>query len=185
MSEADLRIQTEIVTPRLRLRRFRPSDAALIQLYASDIRVARMTERIPHPYPPGLAESFVRRVAAEPAGEIGWAIDAGADGEGEGALIGTIMLRLPEPGTARIGYWLAPALWGTGYASEATEAVVGLAARAGLREVTARVFQDNPASIKVLLRAGFSYVGDGEVYSVARGAMVPTHNYRRPLGAGG
>jgi RimJ/RimL family protein N-acetyltransferase len=179
MSETILE-PVDIVTERLLLRRFRRSDAALIELYASDPRVARMTERIPHPYPPGLAESFVRRVAPGAAGEVGWAIDAGADA-GNG-LIGTIMLRLPEPGVARIGYWLAPACWGTGYASEAAEAVVGFARDAGMREVTARVFQDNPASVRVLLRAGFAYVDDGEVYSVARGTVVPTHNYRRPLG---
>ena len=179
MSETIL--QPEIVTERLRLRRFRRSDAALIELYASDARVARMTERIPHPYPPGLALGFVERVARGTADEMGWAIDAGA--EKENGLIGTIMLRLSEPGVARIGYWLAPAYWGTGYASEAAEGVVRFAAGARLEEVTARVFQDNPASVKVLLRAGFGYVDDGEVYSVARGTMVPTHNYRRRLGA--
>ena len=31
---------------------------------------------------------------------------------------------------AEIGYWVAPAFWGTGYASEAVEAVVGFAAAA-------------------------------------------------------
>jgi RimJ/RimL family protein N-acetyltransferase len=178
MSETILQ-PVDIVTERLRLRRFRPSDAPLIELYASDARVARMTERIPHPYPPGLAAGFVERVGRGTPDEIGWAIDIGA--EAENGLIGTIMLRLTEPGAALIGYWLAPAFWGTGYASEAAEAVVGFAAEAGLREVSARVFQDNPASVRVLLRAGLAYVDDGEVYSLARGAMVPTHNYRRRL----
>ena len=92
------------------------------------------------------------------------------------------MLRLDAPGSARLGYWLAPAFWGTGYASEATEGVVGFARAAGFRALTARVFQDNPASVKVLLHAGFAYVDDGEVYSLARGTMVPTHNYRLALG---
>jgi RimJ/RimL family protein N-acetyltransferase len=178
MSETILQ-PVDIVTERLRLRRFRASDAALIELYGSDARVARMTERIPHPYPPGLAAGFVERVGRGTAGEVGWAIDIGA--EAENGLIGTIMLRITEPGAALIGYWLAPAFWGTGYASEAAEAVVGFAAEAGLREVSARVFQDNPASVRVLLRAGFAYVDDGEVYSLARGAVVPTHNYRRGL----
>ena len=58
----------DIATERLRLRRFRPSDAALIELQASDRRVAWMTERVPHPYPPGLAAGFVERVAARPGG---------------------------------------------------------------------------------------------------------------------
>lgn len=188
MSQAVLE-PAELVTERLRLRRFRRSDAALIELYCSDPRVARQTERIPHPYPPGLAESFVARVANGAPGETGWAIEVrGGDPdeaeEEDNGLIGSAMLRMPEEGVARIGYWLAPAYWGTGYATEAAEAVVGFAASAGFREVTARVFQDNAASIRVLLRAGFEYTGDGEAWSVARGMMVPTHEYRRPLGAG-
>jgi RimJ/RimL family protein N-acetyltransferase len=183
MSETILQ-PVDITTDRLHLRRFRRSDAALIELMAGDRRVAWMTERVPHPYPPGLAAGFVERVAAGTPDEIGWAIDteSGTGDEVENGLIGTIMLRLDAPGSARVGYWLAPAFWGTGYATEALEAIVGFARDAGFRELTARVFQDNPASVKVLLHAGFTYVDDDEVYSLARGTMVPTHNYRLALG---
>jgi len=182
MSETILQ-PADIVTGRLRLRRFRRSDAALIELMASDRRVAWMTERVPHPYPPGLAAAFVERVSAGSPDETGWAIvaDTGTRDGAENGLIGTIMLRLDAPGAARVGYWLAPAFWGTGYASEALAGVVGFARAAGFRALTARVFQDNPASVKVLLHAGFAYVDDGEVYSLARGTMVPTHNYRLVL----
>ena len=38
MSGTPLQVQPEIVTPRLRLRRLRPRDAALITLYCSDRR---------------------------------------------------------------------------------------------------------------------------------------------------
>jgi len=169
--------QPEITTARLRLRRLRPSDAALIGLYASDVHVARMTAQIPHPYPPGLAEAYVERVLAPGARDMVWALDLGADGEN--GLIGLVTLRDGED--AEIGYWVAPAFWGTGYASEAVEAVVADAARRGLRSLHAQVFQDNLASAKVLTRAGFTYEGDGEVHSVARGAMVPSFRYRRDL----
>lgn len=181
MSETILQ-PADIVTERLRLRRFRPSDAALVELLSSDRRVAWMTERIPHPYPPGLAASFIERVAAGTPDEVGWAIDAtGGEPAGEdeeNGLIGSIVLRPEREGSGRVGYWLAPAFWGTGYASEALAGVVGFARAAGFRELTARVFQDNPASVKVLLYAGFAYVDDGEAYSLARDAMVRTHNYR-------
>ena len=43
------------------------------------------------------------------------------------------------------------------------------------------MFQDNVASARVLTRAGFAYVGEGESYSVARGAMTPAFRYRRDL----
>jgi RimJ/RimL family protein N-acetyltransferase len=158
-----------------RLRPLRPSDAALLALYASDPRVARMTVNIPHPYPPGTAEAYVARILAGQGPETAWAIDAGE--EGENGLVGVISLRPYDVGTAEIGYWVAPAFWGAGYATRAVEAVTGEARGRGLRWLSAQVFQDNIASVKVLTRCGYEYVGDGETYSVARGGMVATHRY--------
>ena len=43
------------------------------------------------------------------------------------------------------------------------------------------VFQDNPASARVLTNAGFAYVGDAESFSVARNAKVATWTYVRKL----
>jgi RimJ/RimL family protein N-acetyltransferase len=178
MSATGLLVQTEIGTPRLRLRRLRPSDAALIALYSSDRRVAWTTAVIPHPYPPGLAEAFIERRLAPGASELSWALDTGADGEN--GLVGTIGLK-PRGAEAEIGYWVAPAFWGSGYAGEAVEGLARWAAQAGFKALTAEVFQDNEPSAKVLTRAGFSYLGTGEGHSVARGAMVPTFRYRRDL----
>jgi len=171
--------QPELRTPRLRLRPLRPADAGLIEIYSSDAKVARMTARIPHPYPPGLAETVVERAIARSGPATVWALDAGEDAEN--GLIGLIELEATGPGRADLGYWVAPAFWNTGYASEAVEAIVAHAGAAGLRELTASVFQENAASVKVLLRAGFAYVGEGETHSVARGAMVPTFRYHRML----
>lgn len=171
---------SEIATPRLRLRPLRRRDAALIGLHASDRRVAWMTATIPHPYPPGQAEAFVERALSPASKEIVWAIDAGEDDEN--GLIGIVRLTRRESDEAEINYWIAPAFWGTGYASEAVEAVVGWARATGWRGLSAEVVQDNSASVKVLTRAGFEYEGEGEVHSVSRKAMVPTFRYRHRLG---
>ncbi len=170
-----------LTTPRLRLRPLRASDAALVSLYGSDARVARMTSSIPHPYPPGLAESHIERVTGETSTETAWALDAGSDGEN--GLIGCISLKAKAGAgaEAEIGYWVAPAYWGTGFASEAVEAIVARVAASGLTALTASVFQDNLASVKVLTRAGFVFEGVGEVHCVARAAMVATFTYRRVL----
>jgi RimJ/RimL family protein N-acetyltransferase len=172
--------QAEIVTGRLRLRRLRRRDAGLIALYAADPRVARATAVIPHPYPPGAAEAFVERALSPGARELVWALDTGEDG-GNG-LIGLISLKPLGEGEAEIGYWVAPAFWNTGYASEAVEGVVEQEARGAGRTLVAEVFQDNPASARVLVHAGFEYEGDGETFSLARGAMMPTFRYRRVTG---
>lgn len=172
----------ELVTARLRLRRLRPADAALIELHASDARVARMTRSIPHPYPPGLAEGFVERHRRATGARAVWVIDLGNDGEN--GLIGLISLAPAADGTAEIGYWIAPAFWNAGYAGEAIEAVAAEAARRGIVALTAEVFQDNLPAARVLVRAGFAFVGEGRLHSVARGAMTATFRYRRDLPGG-
>ena len=171
--------QPDIVTERLRLRRLRPPDAALIALYASD--AARGLDDRGHsriPIRRALAEGFVERVLSPAATELSWALDTGADGEN--GLIGTIGCKPARRwrrrdrllgGAGLLGHRLCPR--GGGGRRRATRA------RTGWRELVAEVFQDNPASVRVLTHAGFDYEGEGEVYSLARGAMVPTFRYRR------
>lgn len=165
-----------IPTDRFVLRPLRPSDAGLIQLYASDERLARMTTTIPHPYPPGAAEAFVKRTLADAGDRAVWALDASAHGSSE--LLGLISLDRLDRDQAEVGYWVAPALWNAGFASEAVNAIVS-ANPLGSRAMFATVFQDNPGSARVLTNAGFEYVGDAEAYSVARAARVPTWTYIR------
>ena len=45
----------------------------------------------------------------------------------------------------------------------------------------AAVFQDNPASARVLIHCGFEYLGDAETFAVSRDANVPTWTYSRKL----
>lgn len=172
--------QRELTTPRLRLRRLVSADAGLIHLYASDARVARMTTSIPHPNPPGNAEAFVARAAGPASRSLIWAMDTGE--EGENGLIGLISVKPTTGNVGRIAYWVAPAFWNSGYAGEAVDAVAReMAGQGGLSALTAEVFQDNMAAARVLARAGFDYVGEGEAFSVARNAVTPTFQYRKGL----
>ena len=166
---------SEIRTARLVLRALRTSDAGLIALYASDVRLARMTMRIPHPYPPGLAETFIEKCLQPEATEAVWALDSAI--EGLNGFTGLASLKLQPDGFAEVGYWAAPALWGGGLAKEAVEALAAHARSVGLAGLRAEVLQDNERSIQVLLRSGFTFTGTGEARSVARGAIVPTFRY--------
>ncbi len=159
------------VTARLRLRPLRRADAAFIALYAGDRRVAWMTASIPHPYPPGSAEAFVDSTLRTRA-QV-WAMDHRGSSEGE--LVGLITLRE----TGEIGYWVGAPFWSTGFATEAVDAVVKTGLALGHKRLSARVFQDNPASARVLTKAGFAYLGEGTVFSVARNAVVPGWRYQR------
>jgi RimJ/RimL family protein N-acetyltransferase len=168
-----------IEAPRMILRPMRASDVGLMTLYASDRRVAEMTTTIPHPLPPGAAEAFVAQAMRTDTDEAVWAMDATDFGGSE--LLGLISLTYMDRGQSEIGYWVAPALWNTGFASEAVGALV---AANPLQNTTifGSVFQDNPGSARVLTNAGFEYLGDAEAFSVARGAKVPTWTYLKRLG---
>jgi len=170
--------QAVISAERIRLRPLRPADAGLISVYAGDRRVAEMTTTVPHPLPEGAIEAFIARAMAPDRVEHVWAMDGSRDGQSE--VLGLISLVQLDREQSEVGYWVAPAFWNAGYASEAVQALVAANPLAN-KTIFAAVFQDNPASARVLTNAGFAYLGDAEAYCVARAAVVPTWTYLRKL----
>lgn len=170
--------QPLIHTDRVDLRPLRKPDMGLIEMHASDARVAQMTTSIPHPLPPGVTEAFVARAMAQERTEDVWAMDGTRLGGPE--LMGLISLERMDRNQSEVGYWVAPAFWNTGLASDAVRALVE-ANPMNNATMFASVFQDNPASARVLTNCGFDYIGDAESYSVARAAQVPTWTYLRKL----
>lgn len=166
--------QATIDTDRLVLRPLRKSDAGLLSLYAGDSRVAEATQFLPHPYPPGAAEALIGRATAAERSEDIWALDGAASGLSE--LLGLISLQRMDRDQSEVSYWVAPAFWNTGLASEAVRAMIAANPQSA-RTYFACVFQDNPGSARVLTNAGFDYIGDAEAFSVARGQTVPTWTY--------
>lgn len=171
--------QPVIETERLILRPLRRSDVGVLQMYSADERVARMTRTIPHPLPPGAAEAFVQSALAEDRTEDIWAIDGTSNGQGE--LLGMIGLEQMDREQSEVGYWVAPAFWNGGLASEAVRGLIEANPHKD-KTMFASVFQDNPASGRVLTNNGFQYLGDAETFSVARGVNVPTWTYLKQLG---
>lgn len=170
--------QQLIQTDRVDLRPLRKSDMGLIEMHASDVRVAQMTTTIPHPMPPGVIEAFVARAMAAERDEDVWAMDGTRLGGPE--LMGLISLHRMDRNQSEVSYWVAPAFWNTGLASDAVRALVE-ANPMNNATMFASVFQDNPASARVLTNCGFDYIGDAESFSVARGVQVPTWTYLRKL----
>ena len=170
--------QPVIETERFVLRPLRKSDEGLIAHYTGEERVARMTSSIPHPLPPGATQAYVERALAEDREEDVWAIDGTRDGGAE--LKGVIGLKRMDRDQSEAGFWIAPVFWNTGLASEALKALVD-ANPLNNATMFASVFQDNPASARVLTHCGFNYLGDAESFSVARDTTVPTWTYSRNL----
>ncbi|MEM7440917.1 MAG: GNAT family N-acetyltransferase [Pseudomonadota bacterium] len=179
MMVQEIKGQRIIEAERVTLRPVRKSDAGLVSLYASDERVAQMTTSIPHPMPPGAAEAFLEAVMKEDNPETVWALDGSAHGHGE--VLGLISLEHVTESQSEVGYWVAPQFWNTGLASEALHALVDDNPMADT-SIVASIFQDNPASARVVTHAGFKLIGESEKFSVARGKSVPTWDYILQIG---
>jgi RimJ/RimL family protein N-acetyltransferase len=165
-------------TKRLWLRWPRVSDAAAIARYSSRWEVARMTSRIPHPYPPGEAERFI--FTAREANALGrdlMLVIAPIRGKREP--IGMISLESRLQGRLTIGYALAPEVWGKGIATEAALAAIEAGfALTNAVEMLATAHVENPASRRVLDKCGFAHTGTGLEGAPARGGMVPCDRFR-------
>ncbi|WP_166415710.1 GNAT family N-acetyltransferase [Cochlodiniinecator piscidefendens] len=160
------------------LRPVQQSDAGLLRMYTSDKRVAETTSSIPHPLPPGATSAFITRATDQNRNEDVWVIDASKSGGSE--VIGVISLTAMDRKQSEIGYWTAPAFWGMGYASASVNALLQDNPH-GAETIFASVFQDNPASARVLTKSGFEYLGDAETHCVSRNANVPTWTYLKKL----
>ena len=163
-------------TDHLVLRPFEADDAGAVPGFAGRWEVARMTTRIPHPYPAeGAAEWIAGHAAAREADrEYSFAVTLRQDG----SVIGAAGLRRTEPGNLELGYVLAPEVWGRGYATEAARALVVYGfEKLGAEALTSGHFADNPASGRVLEKAGFRANGIARHWSEARQDFVDAHRF--------
>ena len=150
-------VQPTLTTARLALRPLAADDAATIERLAGMFEVAGTTVNIPHPYPAGGAATFIVAQTAAWRDDTGvtWAVTR------DGALIGLIGINSSSRVHARaeIGYWIAPAEWGHGYATEAARAVIAFAFADGFHRVQATHLTRNPASGRVMQKLGMQYEG--------------------------
>ena len=161
-----------LYTPRLTLRPFAIADASRVRELAGDARVAATTAHIPHPYPCGLAEDWIRSHGhlAQDGKQYHFAITlAGSRTPGRetdwydtGHLIGAVSLLASDQdrGAAELGYWIGASYWNRGFATEAAYAVLTFGfERKNLQRVTARHGANNPASGRVLVNLGMTQEG--------------------------
>lgn len=139
------------------IREFQPEDISFLVRHADNANVARnLEDRFPHPYTTADAESWLA-YAAEQDPPTQFAIAE------QNELVGGIGLRLLDDvyrGTAEIGYWLGEDYWGRGLATRAVGAFSAWIFESfPVARIQARVFETNPASCRVLEKAGYSREG--------------------------
>jgi [ribosomal protein S5]-alanine N-acetyltransferase len=151
------------------IRPFRVADRDSLVLHANNRNVSRnLDDRFPYPYTLADADDWIARTtSANPLTCCAITVDD--------AVVGGIGLILQEGihrYCADLGYWLGEKVWGRGIAT----AAVRIYTRYGfqtfdLRRIYAGIFSSNPASMRVLEKAGFvregvlrqSVVKDGQI----------------------
>ncbi|TQN41471.1 RimJ/RimL family protein N-acetyltransferase [Blastococcus colisei] len=144
---------------RVRLRPWRPDDAAVVLAACQDTDIQRWTQ-VPLPYAAEHAEGFVGGIAPQTWDEGGalFAVEP-ADG---GPLIGSMGLFPPRDGVGEAGYWTAPEGRGQGFTAEGLRVLADWALDVvGVHRVELLVDPANAGSRRVAERAGF--VAEGTI----------------------
>lgn len=168
----------EIRCARLVLRPWNAADGAALVRHANDREVWRnLRDRFPHPYTARDAAAWFRLVASEGHPPLNFALVL----EGE-AVGGAGLVRLADVSrcTAEVGYWLGRRFWNRGLATEATRALAAYAfERFDFERLEAGVFAWNPASCRVLEKAGFRLEARLRRSAIKEGRVVDTLLYAR------
>lgn len=142
---------------RCTVRPWAEADLNALARHANNRNVSiHLRDRFPYPYEPEHARKFLDWLATQDAPTV-WAIEV--DGEAAGG-IGIEPKTDVERISAEIGYWLGEACWGRGIVTEALQAVTAEVFRHfELMRLYALPFADNPASVRVLEKAGYVLEG--------------------------
>jgi len=139
------------------IRSWRQQDAPAIAKYANNRKIwLNLRDGFPHPYTLDDANRFIANAAAKRP-ETFFAIASSKEA------IGSIGLSLGQDVhryTAELGYWLAEPYWNRGIMTGAIRALTDYAfEKFELVRIYAEPYASNPASSRVLEKAGFQYEG--------------------------
>jgi len=137
----------ELSGERLLLRRWRADDAADVCAIMQDRSMHEFLS-VPDPYTREDAQRFVE--------------DIGHEGRGDGTGLGCAVVEAASGrlgADPEIGYWVAPAAQGRGYAAEASRVLASWGFSVGVRRVLLACDVRNVASIRTALAAGFAFEG--------------------------
>jgi len=132
-------------------------DAPSLAKHANNRRVSiTLRDRFPYPYRLNDAKDFIERaISVQPEKNFCIEVDHSAVG-GIGFRAGEDVHRH----TAEFGYWLAEEFWGKGIMTEAVTAFVNYCFQNfSLNRIFASAYANNPASVRVLEKAGFIFEG--------------------------
>lgn len=162
-------------TERLSLTRLVEADAGDFEiLFEDDWEALKQTGQMPFPATKAAMQIWIRKHSG-PGGHS-FMIRQRSDQRA----IGAIGFGGKGP-ISELGYALGRTYWGQGFATEAACATVEIARSLGLGGLQAYSFVENPASARVLEKAGFSNVGTILREYPKRGGMRRVTHFRKML----
>jgi len=139
------------------IREWRRGDEASLVRHANNPNVSRnLREIFPYPYTADEATRWITHASSKtPTTDFAIVVD----GEAAGG-IGFVQLGDVERRSVDIGYWLGEAHWGKGIMTDVLRAVSDhIFANFDVCRIQTIVFESNPASFRVLEKAGYSREG--------------------------
>jgi RimJ/RimL family protein N-acetyltransferase len=168
-------------TPRLLLRPGFPEDAPALAAAIGDEGIVRNLAGAPWPYRMRDADAFL----GTPRDPVLPSLLIFERAQSPLQLIGACGLGRRPSDAVELGYWIARAFWGLGYATEACTALIDIARALALTRLEGSYFLDNPASARVLEKLGFEPTGIvAPRFSCARELAVPAQLMRLSLAEG-
>jgi RimJ/RimL family protein N-acetyltransferase len=159
------------------IRPWRLNDAESLTKHANNCRVwLALRDAFPHPYTDDDGNKFLQNATtAQPTTDFCIEVDGAAVG-GIGIHLGRDVHRR----TAELGYWIAEELWGRGIVTEAVGAFSNFCfENFRLRRIYAEPFSNNPASARVLEKAGFFFEGRLKNNVIKDGQLLDSLLYAR------
>jgi ribosomal-protein-alanine N-acetyltransferase len=147
----------QLVLDGCRIRSWRPEDAAALSRHADNRKIwLNVRDHFPHPYTVADAQRWVE-IATASAPETQFAIEVAGEAAGG---IGLFLKQDVERRGAEIGYWLGEQHWGRGLMTGIVREFTAWAFEEfDLLRIFAVVFEWNPASCRVLEKAGYVLEG--------------------------
>lgn len=158
-------------------RPFVPSDRESLAKHADNMNVwNNVRDYFPHPYAIADADAFIAYCMGQST-QTDFAIDIA--GEAVGA-IGLMPRSDVQRVSAEVGYWLGEDFWGRGIATRVmTDFTEYVFRTTDYMNLFATVFSTNPASMRVLEKSGFGFVGVMHGAAVKNGRIIDLHIYEK------
>lgn len=156
------------------LRPLQEKDRDSIALYANNLKIWKgVRDHFPYPYTKEDAAAFIRIAQAEQDAVVKAIVV-------DNIAVGAIGIH-PQEDVHRIcvevGYWIGEDYWGRGICTAAVKEMTQLAFELGYTRVFATVFGNNPASGRVLEKAGFEFEGTMKAAAIKDGEIIDVLMY--------